>query len=139
MNKIINKNLLSSLVLLLVFTSYTWAETRLPVSSQTQKKTKEKKTKQKVEKIELLQEIKIEAQSTTSPSNPQLKIGDACSDEELEELEKLEKAKGELFVEIPMAETIPCDTVDCKDLKPAKMIKDNYQELKTAKIISCKK
>ena len=135
MNKVIDKKLLSNLVLLLAFTNYTWAETSLPVSSQTQKETK-----QKVEKIELLQEIKIEAQSTTTPSNPQLKTGDACSDEELEELEKLEEAEGELFVEIPMAKTIPCDTVDCKDLKPAKMIKDNYEELKTAKTISsCKK
>ena len=128
MNKVIDKKLLSNLVLLLAFTNYTWAETTLPVSSQTQKKTKEK-----VEKIELLQEIKIEAQSTTTPSNPKLKTGNACSDENLEE------AKGETFVEIPMAKTIPCDKVDCKDLKPAKMFKDDYVKLKTAKTISCDK
>ena len=125
MNKVIDKKLLNSLVLLLAFTNYTWAEATLPISSQTQKKTKGK--------IELLQEIKIEAQSTATPSNPKLKTGDACSDENLEE------AKGETFVEIPMAKTIPCDKVDCKDLKPAKMLKDDYVELKTAKTISCDK
>jgi len=115
-----------STLLLLGLSSYAVAAPALPISSQMSEKTQE-------EKIEIVQEIKIEAQSTATPSNPKLKTGDACSDENLEE------AKGETFIEIPMAKTIPCDEVDCKDLKPAKMYKDNYEKLKTAKTISCDK
>ena len=126
MKTIIIKHTIMSTLLLLGLSSYAVAAPALPISSQMSEKTQE-------EKIEIVQEIKIEAQSTATPSNPKLKTGDACSDENLEE------AKGETFVEIPMAKTIPCDKVDCKDLKPAKMLKDDYVELKTAKTISCDK
>lgn len=125
MTEMITKKILLSITLMLGLTNYTFATPDLPVSTQVSDQEK------KEDKIEIVPEIKIEVQSTTTSSNPHLKIGKACSDE------KLEEAKGELFNEIPMAETIPCDNVDCKDLKPAKMYKDNYKELKDAETISC--
>ena len=116
-----------SLFALITFTVSSFAASDLPVSKQTKEGAKN-------EKIEVVPEIKIEAQSnTTAPKNPKLKDGKACNFDDLEEVQ------GELFVEIPMAKTVPCDTVDCKNLKPAKMLKDNYVELKTAKTISCDK
>ena len=120
MNKII-KTLTNTLLFLFTINTL-YAAPALPVSTQTSDS-----------KIEVSDEIKIEVQSSAPSSNPKLKQGDACSDENLEE------AKGELIVEIPMAKTIPCDKVDCKDLAPAKLMKDNYKKLKTAKTISCGK
>ena len=119
-------NILLGIILLLSLTNYTLAETALPVSSQISEEVKE-------EKVEIVEEIKIEAQSTSSTSNPTLKKGKACSDE------KLEEAQGELFTEIPMAKTIPCDKVDCNDLAAAKMHKDNYKKLRDAQTVSCDK
>jgi len=126
MNEIITKKILLGITLLLSLTNYTFAAPDLPVSTQMSEQNQE-------EKIEMVQEIKIEVQSTTTATNPKLKTGDACSDE------KLEEVKGEVFNEIPMAKTIPCDKVDCKELTPAKMYKDNYKKLKDAKTISCGK
>lgn len=108
-------------LLFLGFTSSIIAEPTLPVSKQAE------------EKIEIVPEIKIEAQASNTPSNSKLKQGDACDDENLEEV------KGELFTEIPMAKTIPCNSVDCQDLEAARMHDDNYVPLKTAKTISCEK
>jgi len=129
MTEIITKRILLSITLILGLTNYTFATPDLPVSTQVSDEEK------KDDKIEIVQEIKIEAQSTNT-TNPKLKTGDACSDEELE---KLEEAKGELFVEIPMAKTIPCDDEDCKKLKPAKLYEDHYKKLKDARTISCGK
>ena len=128
MTEMITKKILLSIVLILGLTNNTFAAPDLPVSTQIAEEEKE-------DEIQIVQEIKIEVQSTNS-TNSKLKTGDACSDEDLE---KLEEAKGELFNEIPMAKTIPCDKVDCKELAPAKMYKDNYKKLKDAKTISCGK
>ena len=124
MKKIITKNILLGTFVLLSLTSYSFAAPALPVSGQGEE-----------EKIELIQEIKIDAQASTAAKNPKLKEGSACSDEN----KNLEEVKGKLFTEIPMAKTIPCDTVDCKDLGAAKMHKDNYIKLKTAETIACDK
>jgi len=117
-------------LLLLGFTSYSFAETKLPVSAQL---TEEKITIVEEATVEIVPEIKIQTQTASLLTNPNLKTGIACSDENLEE------AKGELFNVIPMAETIPCDKVDCNDLSAAKMHKDNYKELRNAKTIACDK
>jgi hypothetical protein len=130
MKKIITKRIVLGTFLLLSLTSYGFAAPALPVSAQV---TGDTKIKVAEEKIELIPEIKIDAQASKSSANPKLKTGVACSDENLEEVQ------GELFSEIPMAKTIPCDTVDCKDLGAAKMHRDNYVKLKTAKTISCEK
>ena len=126
MKTIIMKHTIMSTLLLLGLTSYAVAAPALPVSSQMSEEAQE-------EKIEIVQEIKIEAQSSTSAANPKLKEGNACADENLEE------AQGALFTEIPMAKTIPCDKVNCNGLSAAKMHKDNYKKLQNAKTISCDK
>ena len=124
MKFIISKYLVVSVLSLLTWTSSSFAGSNLPASEQ--KKDKEK--------IEIIPEIKIDSESSTqAPKNSKLKQGEACDFEDLEEV------KGELIVEIPMAKTMPCDTVDCKKLKPAKLLKDNYIELKTSETISCDK
>ena len=134
MNEIIRKNILLSILLLLGLTNYTFAAPDLPVSTQMSSQDNDEKTEEsQPDKIEIVPEIKIEVQATTETANPKLKTGDACSDERLEEI------KGELFNEIPMAKTIPCDKVDCKDLKPARLYKDKYKKLKDARTISCGK
>ena len=129
MKKITTKKFLLGTFIVLSLTGYGFAASDLPVSSQVTGDTKE----QIEEKIEVIQEIKIDAQAPNSSADPKLKEGTACSDEHLEEIQ------GELFTEIPMAKTIPCDKVDCNDLSAAQMHKDNYVKLKTAKTISCGK
>jgi hypothetical protein len=130
MKKFITKNILLS-SLLLSLTSYALAAPALPISSQI---TAENKiTIVEEARVEIGPEIKIEVQNTNSVANPKLKEGTACSDENLEEMQ------GTLFTEIPMAETIPCDKVDCGDLSAAKMYKDNYKKLQNAKTIACDK
>lgn len=120
-----------SVLVFLGFTSSIIAEPTLPVSKQATESAA-KKTVQE-EKIEIVPEIKIEAQASSTPTDSKLKQGDACDDENLEEVQ------GEIFTEIPMAKTVPCDSIDCQDLEEAKMQPDNYIPLKTAKTISCKK
>ena len=107
-----------------------FAGPNLPTSTQTSTEADETIE----DEIEIVSEIRIQVTPSTTPSNPNLKEGEACSDEELEEVQ------GELFVDnIPMAKTIPCDKVDCSDLKAARMKKDNYRKLPNAKTIRCKK
>jgi len=115
-----------------------FAGPNLPTSTQTSESsslpTSTQNSEGIEEEIEIVSEVQIQVTPSTAPSNPKLKEGEACSDEELEEVQ------GELFVDnIPMAQTIPCDKVDCSDLKPARMKKDNYRKLPNAKTIRCKK
>ena len=127
MKSIVTKYLIVSVLTLLTWTNYSFAGSDLPVSKQKTEKIDD-------EEIEIIPEIIIDTESSTqSSNNSKLKQGKACDFEDLEEVH------GELIVEIPMAKTIPCEKVDCKDLKPAKMIKDNYIQLKTAKTVSCDK
>jgi len=129
MMKLINRKYFTvATLLLLSFTNYTFAEAQLPTSKQTS-------SNNTGNEIEIVDEITIEDVSST-PSNPKLKQGDACSDE------KLEEAKGKLMTitHIPMAKTEPCEKVGCQDLKPAKMRKIIIKKLPPmAKTISCEK
>ena len=123
MKSIISKYFIISILTLLTSSTYSFADVNLPVSTQLNDTVED-------EKIEIVPEIKIQAQSSATSTNPKLKEGKACNDD-------LEEVKGELFVEIPMAKTIPCTDVDCKNLKPAKLLKDNYKKLNNAKTIRC--
>ena len=128
MTEIITKKILLSITLILGLTNYIFAASDLPVSQQVSDQESQE------EHVEIVPEIKIEVQDSNTTPNPKLKTGDACSNE------KLEEAEGELFVEIPMAKTIPCeDDPECKNLPPAKLYDDNYKELKDAKTIACGK
>lgn len=115
MKSIISKYFTLGSVLLFIFTSSVYAEAS-------------KANGAKADKIEIVPEIKIEAQDA-SKKNTKLKEGKACNFDDLEE------AEGEEFTEIPMAQTIPCADVDCKNLKPAALHKDNYKELPESKTI----
>jgi hypothetical protein len=67
--------------------------------------------------------IKIKVDNQAS-SNPNLKKGKGCED--------LEEAKGEVIVDIPDAETIPCDKANgCNDLKPANLKPYQYKDIPT--------
>lgn len=79
--------------------------------------------------IEIIPEIKIES-GDASIRNSALKDGDACNFDDLEEV------KGKEFAEMPMAETISCDEVDCHNLRPAALRIDNYRKLKDAPTIA---
>jgi len=138
MKSTISKYFVFSTVLLLTLTNYALAETALPTSTQLSEKSSLPVSKQgeaaiEDDEIEIVPEIRIEAQASTASSNPKLKEGNVCDFDDLEEV------KGELFSEIPMAQTVPCDKVDCSELKPARMLKDNYKKLRNAKTVSCAK
>jgi|GEM_PF-3299830 len=67
--------------------------------------------------------LKLKVDNQT-PSNPKLKKGKGCED--------LEEAKGEIIVDIPDAETIPCDKAGgCDNLPPAKLKPYNYKNIPT--------
>jgi hypothetical protein len=114
MKLIISKYLTLSAIVLLTLTSSAYAE-----NSKVEKKT---------EKSDAIPQIKIQAQDA-SKKNSKLKDGKACNFDDLEE------AEGEEFVDIPMAQTIPCADVDCKNLKPAQLHKDDYKDLPETKTI----
>jgi len=140
MKTVITKYLTISTLLFLGLSSTAIADATLPVSKQaTDNKTatlpqsKQKSSGNKEDEIEIVPEIKIQAEVPSTSSNSKLKEGKVCDFENLEEIQ------GKVFTEIPMAETIPCDKVDCSDLKSAKMLKDNYKKLPDAKTISCDK
>jgi hypothetical protein len=115
MKFIISKYFTLGSVLLFILTSSVYAEAP-------------KAEAPKADKIEIVPEIKIEAEDA-SKKNTKLKEGKACNFDDLEEVD------GEEFSEIPMAQTIPCADVDCKDLKAAVLHKDNYKKLPDAKTI----
>jgi hypothetical protein len=122
MKFIISKYFALGALLTLTLTPYVYADApNLPKSTKVDKS-------EKSDKIEIVPEIKIEAGA--SSKNSKLKEGEACNFDDLEE------AKGPEFSEIPMAKTMPCADVDCKELKPARLHKDNYTKLNDAKTIA---
>ena len=128
MNSITTKYFALGALLLFGLTVSASAESTsvLPTSKQVTQKSEKSNNS---EKIEIVDEIKIQAATSSEKSNPALKEGKACDFSDLEE------NKGETIIEIPMAESVPCDKVNCNNLKPATLLKDNYKELPIAKTI----
>jgi len=126
MKLIISKYFTLGSVLLFILTSSVYAEA--PKAEVAKAKVKAEEKTPKADKIEIVPEIKIEAEDV-SKKNSKLKEGKACNFDDLEEVD------GEEFSEIPMAQTIPCADVDCKNLKSAVLHKDNYKKLPDAKTI----
>jgi len=123
MKLFISRYLTVSALMFSTLTSSIYAETpNLPKSTQV------KTDKNVSDAIEIIPEIKIE--SGTASSNSKLKEGKTCNFDDLEE------AEGEEFIDIPMAQTIPCADVDCQDLKAAVLTDDDYKDLKDAKTIA---
>jgi len=126
MKLIISKYFTLGSVLLFILTSSVYAEAPKVDVAKAEVKAEEKTPN--ADKIEIVPEIKIEAEDA-SKKNTKLKEGKACNFDDLEEVD------GEEFSEIPMAQTIPCADVDCKNLKSAVLHKDNYKKLPEAKTI----
>ena len=120
-------------LLVLSSTTYGHAESasQLPKSIQT---TVEEKAESdgitKIDKVEIVPEITIDTSSSIAKVDSQLKEGIACDDEELEPA-----ILGPDMVELPMAQTEPCSTVNCENLEHAVLHKDNYKKIPMAKII----
>jgi len=87
------------------------------------KKTDSNKTATKTKSDEDLPVIKLKIDENQS-TNPNLKKGQGCED--------LEEAQGEIIVDIPEAETIPCDKAGgCENLPPAKLEPYKYKNIPT--------
>jgi len=137
MKSITTKSFALSALLLFGLNISAYAEST-PSSPTTKQVTKSAKKSTKSEKIEIIDEIKIKTDASTKKSNPALKQGEACDDEKLEPA----KLSPDNYVDVPMAKTIPCDTIDCSDLPAAKLQKDTFKKLpmaKTEKIVPCHK
>ncbi len=116
MRSVVSKYITLSVLIIVGLGVNCQAETDTTMKSKVQKVKKSSKSD-----IDL-PIIKLKVDKST-PSNSKLKKGKGCED--------LEEAKGEVFVDYPMAKTEPCDKVDCKKLKPAKLNDYNYKELPT--------
>jgi len=118
------KSLLVGVLLVVTFGGYSFADeaVNLPKSNKIEKVKEEAK---KPTKADDLLPIKLEVKK--SGENSKLEKGKGCAD-----IKNLKEVKGETFVDYPMAKTIPCDKVDCKDLEPAKLYENNFKELPTA-------
>lgn len=131
MKFIVTKSLaLGALLFGLTVSAYAESAPSLPTSKQVNKTAEDK--------IEIVDEIKIQTDTSAGQSNPALKEGEACDDEKLQAAE----LKPDDYVDIPMAETIPCDTVDCSQLPAAKLEKDTFKKIpmaKTEKLVPCHK
>jgi hypothetical protein len=127
----ITKSFMVYLFVILGLTTYGHAESdsQLPKSEQTGA-NKDADTITKIDKIEMISEIVIPNSSAPDIANPRLKDGVACDDEELEPA-----ILGPDIVELPMAKTEPCSSVDCENLENAVLHKDNYKKIPMAKII----
>jgi hypothetical protein len=128
MKLIISKYLTLSAVALLTLTSSAYADASKTEALKVVKADVSKVIKAKSSKVEIVPEIKIQAQDS-SKKNTKLKDGKACNFDDLEE------AEGEEFNEIPMAQSIPCADVDCKNLESAQLHKDSYKDLPETKSI----
>jgi len=135
MKSTINKYIVVNILILISLSTYTFAESNSALPQSTQLKQELNETNSS-ETIEIVPEIIITTEETTS--NPRLKEGVACDNEALEPA----VLEPDNYADIPMAETVPCTEVDCKDLQAAKLLKDTYKKIpmaKTQKLAPCRK
>ena len=118
-------NFTFSTLILLGLSTYGYAETASALPTTTQMT---ENTMAPIDKIEIVSEITID--TSTAQTNSNLKDGVACDDENLEPAEV-----GPAFEELPMAQTEPCTTVNCRNLDRAVMHQDNYKKLPMAETI----
>ncbi|SFV70925.1 hypothetical protein MNB_SV-13-1542 [hydrothermal vent metagenome] len=119
MNNVMSKFITLSVLVVVGLGGFCQADTK------TEANDKVESVKKKVSvQSNVLPKLKLEVVKSDK-KNPKLKQGTGC--------ENLEEVQGETFDDYPMAETVSCDTVDCKDLEPAVLHDDNYKELPTAK------
>jgi len=129
MKYIMTKSFIFYVLVVFGSSTYTYAgsNSQLPKSIQN---AMEDDTITKIDKVEIISEIVIPVDANSPKADPKLKEGIACDNEELEPA-----ILGPDIVELPMAKTEPCSTVDCKNLENAVLHKDNYKKIPMAKII----
>ena len=121
-------------ILFVAFSNFTYAEStpNLPISTQITNELNESL------EIEMIPEITIQTGESNQNRNPDLKEGEACDDQALDSA----ILTPDEYQNIPMAETIPCDKVNCENLKAARLMKDSYKKIpmaKTTKLKPCVK
>ena len=129
------RNILIKILLILSFGELSLAEEALPTSNKKSDIDLPISSKQETSgETEISNEattISLEISETSSSTK--LKKGKGCVS-----TKGLKEAEGEEFIDFPMAETTPCDEVDCKDLEEAKLHDDKYQDLPEAEsLASC--
>jgi len=131
MKYIMTRSFIFYVLVIFGFTTYGYAGSAspLPKSIQTSSINSDD-TITKIDKIEIISEMTISVPLNKDTVDPRLKEGVACDDEELEPA-----ILGPDMVELPMAKTEPCTSVDCENLDNAVLHKDNYKEIPMAKII----
>ena len=126
------RSILVKILLIVSFGEFSLAEINLPTSNKKSDinlpvSNKKEDTKEPSSQLPISLEI-------SKPSNnSELTKGKGCVD-----VKGLKEAEGEEFIDFPMAETTPCEDVDCKDLEKAVLHEDKYQDLPTAdSLASC--
>ena len=120
------RNILIKILLIVSFGEFSLAETGLPTSNKKSDIDLPISNKKEVAKEESNQ-VPISLEISEPSSNPALTKGKGCVD-----IKGLKEAEGEEFIDFPMAETTPCEDVDCKDLEKAVLHADKYQDLPDA-------
>jgi len=130
------RNILVKILLIVSFGELSLAETTLPISnktSDTELPISNKKSEVNLPKSNKKEEssqdstLQISLDMAEPSTSSKLKKGKGCVS-----IKGLKEAKGEEFIDFPMAETIPCDEVDCKNLEKAVLHDDKYQDLPEA-------
>jgi len=119
------RNILIKILLIVSFGELSLAETTLPVSNKTS--DTELPISNKKEESTQDSTLQISLDMAEPSTSSKLKKGKGCVS-----IKGLKEAKGEEFIDFPMAETIPCDEVDCKNLEKAVLHDDKYQDLPDA-------
>ena len=130
MKYIMTKSFIFYVLVIFGSTTYGHAESAPPLPKSIQTAVGTGNTITKIDKIEIISEITIPGSINQTQVDPKLKEGVACDDEELEPA-----ILGPDMIELPMAETVPCSSVDCENLDNAVLHKDNYKKIPMAKII----
>ena len=122
------RNTLIKILIIISFGEVSLAENTLPTSDKKSDINLPTSSKQ-----EASSELPISLEISDSNTDPKLAKGKGCVD-----IKGLKEAKGEEFIDYPMAETQPCDEVDCNNLEKAVLHEDKYQDLPTAdSLASC--
>ena len=133
------RNILIKILLIVSFGELSLAENTLPTSdkkSDVSLPISDNKVDVSLptsSKIEESTELPISLDISGSSINTKLTKGKGCVN-----IKGLKEAKGEEFMDFPMAETTPCEEVDCKNLEKAVLHEDKYQDLPIAdSLASC--
>jgi len=119
-NKGVKMNTLIKILMVVSLGAFSLAETTLPTSN---KKSDIDSSVSETKK----ESTPISLEISEPSSNTTLKKGKGCVN-----IKGLKEAEGEEFLDFPMAETVPCEDVDCKNLEQAVLHEDKYEDLPIA-------